>query len=212
MVAEFVVDYYRPLAVDHYPVGTARRGAARDDDFVFVAHLLPMAVEPFTGRGVGKGLGDRAAQLFRFRCVQRCVVFHPFDRFFDFRFGCCIFECPVHQDTLVAGRKFRCRFIFEVALRGEPQPQVGLRRGVVFQYGVAGFVAFSGRVGRAGKVAEFEAFVLFAASVEARQVVQQGFVAVGGQLFEQQRADMAGAALRNEYMQRFGRAGQRHVE
>ena len=40
-VAELVIHHYGPLAVGHHAVGAPRRSAARQDDFVLVAHHLP---------------------------------------------------------------------------------------------------------------------------------------------------------------------------
>ena len=123
-----------------------------------------------------------------------------------------LLEGPVHQDAEVPGREFDLAAVLEIALRGEPQPQVGLRRGVLLQNDVLGLGAFRTARDGARELPESEVFARFVDGAAAFEVAQQGLVAVGCDALEQQPPDRAAALLRDEDVQRLGGAREGHVQ
>ena len=91
--------------------------------------------------------GDHPPQGGGFGGGKRAVGLHPLHGEAYLLLVVGVFEGLVHQDAEIAGREFHLFLLLEITLRGEPQAQVGARRGVVFQHDVLGAGRFAA-VGR----------------------------------------------------------------
>ena len=156
--------------------------------------------------------GDHPPQGGGFGGGKRAVGLHPLHGETYLLLVVGVFEGLVHQDAEIAGREFHLFLLLEITLRGEPQAQVGARRGVVFQHDVLGAGRFAAVGDRAAELAEFEPLARLGDGVTPFGAAREGFVAVGEDALEEQSADGFAALLRDEDMQRFGGARQRHVQ
>ena len=213
-VAELVIHHYGPLAVGHHAVGAPRRSAARQDDFVLVAHHLPPAAEPLRRHRIREGLFDQLPQAGGLFFVEYAVLGHRFDGRVDLVRRRGVFEDPVHQDTEVARREFGPTLFLVVAFCRQPQLQLRLRRGVVPEQDVRGF-RFPVRIRlRSGKFAEFVGFGGFVPGVAALQPVQPDRAVLRGDVLQDQLSDVRslGSLLRDEDVQRFHGPCQGYVQ
>ena len=119
----------------------------------------------------------------------------------------------MHQDAEVARRGECVALLLEVALRGEPQPQVGHGRGVVLQQHVLRKVPLRLAGRRAVEAAERALLARLGRLQPPLDFPERAPFSLGIQRLPQQRAHVRRLAPRgDEDVERLGGARQRHVE